>query len=234
LNRSLDPFDQDLSTYFYGGIMLASYKKSLHAAFSVTFFFALGLHAYAQTGNSGSISGTVVDPTGAVVPNATVEIHNPVSHFDRSTTTDKSGNFSLPNIPFNPYHMTVTAEGFTPTAQDVDVRSVVPVGLKVNLQVSGSSTTVTVEAGGDLVENDSSFHSDIDRNSFELRGSPPIPMASSMDSATMRRIRSPSMASRLRTSKARCSRTRFRSIPFNRWKSSRARHPRNTEAKPAL
>ena len=159
--------------------MLASYKKSLHAAFSVTFFFALGLHAYAQTGNSGSISGTVVDPTGAVVPNATVEIHNPVSHFDRSTTTDKSGNFSLPNIPFNPYHMTVTAEGFTPTAQDVDVRSVVPVGLKVNLQVSGSSTTVTVEAGGDLVENDSSFHSDIDRNSFEK-----IPLESSTSSVS--------------------------------------------------
>ena len=111
--------------------MLASYRKSLPAAFVVVFLLALGLNVFAQSGgNSGSISGTVLDPTGAVVPNATVEIHNPVSHFDRSTTTDKSGNFSLPNIPFNPYHMTVTAEGFAKTAQDVDVRSVVPVSLK--------------------------------------------------------------------------------------------------------
>ena len=95
--------------------MLASYKKSLRAAFIVVFCVALGLHAYAQSGsNSGSINGTVTDPTGAVVPNATVEIHNPVSHFDRSTTTDKSGNYSLPNIPFNPYHMAVTATGFAP------------------------------------------------------------------------------------------------------------------------
>ena len=53
--------------------MLASYEKSLHAAFIVFFFLALGFHASAQSvGNSGSINGTVVDPTGAVVAKATV------------------------------------------------------------------------------------------------------------------------------------------------------------------
>ena len=41
-----------------------------------------------SVGNSGSINGTVVDSTGAVVPKAKVEIRNPVSGFDRSTTTD--------------------------------------------------------------------------------------------------------------------------------------------------
>lgn len=148
--------------------MLASYKRSLHAAFMVVFCLVLVLHAYAQsTGSSASISGTVVDPTGAVVPNATVEIHNPVSHFDRSTATDNDGHFNFPNVPFNPYHMTVIAEGFNKTAQDVEVRSVVPLNVSIKLQVSGSLTQVTVEAGGDLVENDSTFHSDIDRNSFQ-------------------------------------------------------------------
>jgi hypothetical protein len=148
--------------------MLASCKKSFRATFVAVFLLALGVQVYAQSSsNSGSINGTVLDPTGAVVPNATVEIHNPVSHFDRSTTADKSGNFSLPNIPFNPYHMTVTATGFASNAQDVDIRSIVPVSLKINLHVSGSSTTVTVEAGGDLVENDSTFHSDIDKSYFD-------------------------------------------------------------------
>src|SRR5208282_3656656 len=90
-----------------------------------------------------------------------------VSHFDRSATTDKSGNFIIPNVPFNPYHMTVKAEGIAPTAQDVAVRSVVPVSLSVSLQVLGSTTSVTVTDAGDLVENDSTFHSDIDRNSFQ-------------------------------------------------------------------
>jgi len=147
--------------------MQSSYMKSLLAASMVIFFLTVGLRAYAQSGgNSGTISGTVLDPTGAVVSGATVEVHNPVSHFDQSTTTDTSGSFSIPNVPFNPYHMTVTAAGFASAAQDVDVRSVVPVSVKINLQVSSSTTTVTVEAAGDLVENDSTFHSDIDRNSL--------------------------------------------------------------------
>ena len=70
--------------------MLASYKKSLRAAFGVVFCVALGLQAYAQSG-SGSLNGTVFDPSGAVVANATVEIHQPVSGFDRATTTTVRG-----------------------------------------------------------------------------------------------------------------------------------------------
>ena len=42
-----------------------------------------------------------------------------------------------------------------------------PASVKINLQVSGSSTTVTVEAAGDLVENDPTFHSDIDKDLFD-------------------------------------------------------------------
>ena len=148
--------------------MLTSYKKSLHAAFMVVFCFALGLHAYAQSGgSSGSINGTVLDPSGAVVANASVEIHNPVSGFDRTTTTDSKGNFSFTNVPFNPYHMTVTAAGFAQYAQDVEVRSVVPVTTKVSLTVAGGTATVTVESAGDLVENDPTFHSDIDKELFD-------------------------------------------------------------------
>src|SRR5271157_6036518 len=147
--------------------MLVSSKRSIVIVLAVSLCLASNL-AYTQSGgNSGSLSGTVLDPTGAVVPDATVEIHNPVSHFDQSTATDKSGNFNFPNVPFNPYHMTVTATGFAQTARDVEVRSVVPVGIKVSLQVSSATTTVTVEAGADLVENDPTFHSDIDKNLFD-------------------------------------------------------------------
>jgi Carboxypeptidase regulatory-like domain len=149
--------------------MLASYEKSLHAAFIVFFGLALGFHASAQSvGNSGSINGTVVDPTGAVVAKATVEIHNPVSGFDRSTTTDASGKFEFTNIPFNPYHLVVTAEGFAATVQDVEPRSAVPVSVAIKLKVSGATTQVTVEAeGGDLIENDPTFHTDVDKNLFD-------------------------------------------------------------------
>ena len=117
-----------------------------------------------SAGNSGSIDGTVVDSTGAVVPKARVEIRNPVSGFDRSATTDSSGRFEFTNIPFNPYHLTVTAAGFGAYAQDVEPRSSVPVSVAIKLQVAGSTEQVTVEAeGGDLIENDPTFHTDVDK-----------------------------------------------------------------------
>ena len=110
----------------------------------------------------------MVDPTGAVVPNAVAEIRNPVSGFERTATTDSAGKFSIPNIPFNPYHLTVTGPGFSPYSQDVDVRSIVPVTVSITLEVKGSSETVTVEgAGEDLLEKTSTFHTDVDRGLFD-------------------------------------------------------------------
>ena len=149
--------------------MLASYEKSRHAALAVFFVLLVGLLASGQSiGNSGSINGSVVDPTGAVVPKATVEIHNPVSGFDRSTVADSSGKFAFTNIPFNNYHLAVKAEGFATYSQDVEPRSTVPVTVAIKLQVSGSTTMVTVEAaGGDLIENDPTAHTDVDKSLFD-------------------------------------------------------------------
>jgi hypothetical protein len=149
--------------------MLVFYNKSSFAAFITVFFFALGFHAHAQSGGSStSVTGTVADPTGAVVANAVVEIRNPVSAFERTVTTDSLGKFNIPNVPFNPYHLTVTGPDFAPYAQDVDVRSIVPVTVSITLQIKGSSETVTVEGGGaDLLENTSTFHTDVDRGLFD-------------------------------------------------------------------
>ena len=145
--------------------MLASSQKLRCATLIWLFCVAVNLGAYAQS-TSGSISGTVVDPTGAVVAGAAVRIQNPVSGLDRSTNTDSKGNFSFPNIPFNPYHMTVSASGFASNAQDVDVRSSIPLNVNVTMSLAGSRESVTVEAGGDLVENDPTGHTDVDRDLF--------------------------------------------------------------------
>jgi len=129
---------------------------------------SLGLTAVVNAQTGGSISGTVLDPSGGVVVKATVEIHNPVSGYDRSAVTDSTGSFSFPNVPFNPYHLTVSAAGFAPYVQDVEARSTVPVNLKINLQLAGATATITVESGAeDLLENDPTTHTDVDRALFD-------------------------------------------------------------------
>jgi hypothetical protein len=126
-------------------------------------FFSGALLAQ-STGNSDTVSGTVTDPTGAVIPGATVSIHNPVSQYERTIKTDKAGHFQFPNVPFNQYHLTVTMAGFSNAAQDVSVNSVVPVTANVALTLGAEANTVIVTGGEDLVENDSTMHTDIDRD----------------------------------------------------------------------
>ncbi|MGA8153567.1 MAG: TonB-dependent receptor [Terriglobales bacterium] len=150
--------------------MLASYRKSHFALFILAFSLATGVAVNAQSGGSStSVNGSVFDPTGAVVPGATVQVRNPVSGFDRTTITDAAGQFTVPNVPFNPYHLTVAGKGFAAFSQDIEVRSVVPVTLTISLKLEASSETVTVEseAGQDLIENDPTFHTDVDRGLFE-------------------------------------------------------------------
>jgi type 1 fimbria pilin len=82
------------------------HKSWLAAAIAIALVLSVGT-ANAQSGvGSGSLNGTVLDPSGAVVAGATVELHQAVSGYDRTTTTDGKGNFSFSNVPFNPYHMT--------------------------------------------------------------------------------------------------------------------------------
>src|ERR1700722_2929059 len=58
-------------------------------------------------GSASAVTGTVTDPSGAVIGGATVTILNPVSGFTRTTSTDSVGSFTISNVPFNPYHLTV-------------------------------------------------------------------------------------------------------------------------------
>jgi len=144
-----------------------SYRTPLRAAVFTMLFAVSASHLFAQGANSGSIIGTVFDPSGAVVPGATVEIRDPVSAFDRVATTSSTGGFDFSNVPFNPYHLTVRSKGFSPHVQDVEVRSIVPVDLKINLTLQ-SSEVVTVESGAeDLLEKSPTFHTDVDRNLFD-------------------------------------------------------------------
>jgi uncharacterized membrane protein len=105
-------------------------------------FFVSSALLHGQSTNSGTVEGTVLDPSGAAIAGATVEVHNPVSHYSRSSQTDNQGKFQFPNIPYNNYHLSTSASGFQNEAQDINVRSGVPIELKINLEIGGSTTTV--------------------------------------------------------------------------------------------
>jgi hypothetical protein len=119
----------------------------------------------AQVSGSGSISGTVTDPTGAVLPGATVTIQNPVSQYQRSVKTDNAGHFGFANVPPNSYHMTVTMSGFGTYVHDVDLKGTTGVTLPVSLTVGTTATTVEV-TGEDLMSNAPTMDTEVDRQAF--------------------------------------------------------------------
>jgi hypothetical protein len=124
------------------------------------------LCAPAQSGNAGAVRGTVTDPSGAVIPDVQIRLANQISGYDNTTTTDASGQFTFPNVPFNPYRIDVNAKGFSHLSQAVEIRSSLGISVKLVLQIASANQTVTVEATGDLIEDDPTFHVDVDRDLF--------------------------------------------------------------------
>src|SRR5260370_2740774 len=96
--------------------------------------------AFGQSlGNAGTIEGTVVDQSGAVIPKAQVSIHNVVTGYAQSVLSGSDGAFRLGNLPPNPYHLEVKASGFGTFSHDVDIRNSLPVPVKATLSVAGGS-----------------------------------------------------------------------------------------------
>jgi hypothetical protein len=70
--------------------------------------------------DSSSLSGTVTDPSGALVPNARITVHNNATLADRSITSNESGNFTLTNLASGNYTVHIEVPGFqTTTLNDV-------------------------------------------------------------------------------------------------------------------
>ena len=156
-----------------------AFRRALVLVFSFSFLFG-AIPSRAQLGNSGSIEGVVRDVSGGVIAGAKVAVSNPVSGFRREITTGTDGGFRFTNVPFNPYHLAVTAAGFESYSQDVDVRSTVPTTLQISLKVGTALTSITVEAnGGDLVETESTFHTDVDQKIIDR-----LPLESASSSLT--------------------------------------------------
>jgi hypothetical protein len=145
---------------------MLSKRGAISRILPVLILIFAALAASAQSGNAGQVRGTVTDPTGAVIPNAAVRLANGVSGFEQSANTDATGQFVFANVPFNSYRINASAQGFAPLSQGLEIRSAVGVSLKLVLQIAAASQTITVESTGDLIENDPTFHTDVNRDLF--------------------------------------------------------------------
>src|ERR1051326_2085154 len=112
--------------------------------------------ANAQSASTAQISGTVVDPQGAVVPGATVTATNVATGVPRSVNTTSTGNYVIPNLSPGTYDLKVTAKGFGDAlSKGVKLNVGDQPTLNFNLAVAGSTQTVEVSAEAPLIDRKS-------------------------------------------------------------------------------
>ena len=109
--------------------------------------------ANAQSASSAQVSGTVVDPQGAVVPGAKVTATNQATGVGRSVVTTSTGNYLIPNLQPGTYDVSVDAKGFAPgTTKDVALNLGDQRDLGIKLRVAGSTESVEVTTQAPLIE----------------------------------------------------------------------------------
>jgi hypothetical protein len=113
--------------------------------------------AFGQGGATSSLAGTVTDPSGAVIPGATVIVKNMATSATSEAVTNAEGQFTIPALNAGTYSVTVSLSGFkTVTVNDVTVNAGVPAGVKVTMQVGGIEEQVVVTGGSEVVATQSS------------------------------------------------------------------------------
>jgi hypothetical protein len=127
--------------------------KALLVVFSCLFLTGIPLHAQSDT---SSLTGTITDSSGAIVPNANITLHNEGTRADIHATTNDSGNYNLTNLPTGRYSMKVEAPGFQTTAlSDISVDPNIGRRVDVTMKVGDTTTSITVEANANTVQTES-------------------------------------------------------------------------------
>ena len=102
------------------------------------------------------ISGTVTDPSGAIVPQATVELRQLAGNNRTSARTDPSGEFKFSGLAPGQYELQITAPGFRQATQRVEVQPQQMAAVTARLEVGSQAETVQVEANASVVQTQSS------------------------------------------------------------------------------
>src|SRR6266852_1754069 len=107
----------------------------------------------AQTGSTAALTGTVTDPTGAVVPNVTVTATNTGTNRSRTVTTGADGVYSIPLLEPGPYRVRYSAQGFKAAeVGSVTLTVTETVSLDRSLEVGSQTDQVTVDASVETIQ----------------------------------------------------------------------------------
>src|SRR5882724_6427107 len=103
--------------------------------------------------STSSISGTVTDPSGAVIPGAAATVTNEETGVSNRQTTTDSGLFSFPALPVGNYSVTVEMKGFRSERKGRNVLVVnTPLTVDMTLDVGASTEMINVEAGAEALQ----------------------------------------------------------------------------------
>lgn len=121
------------------------------AAASCCALFA-SLVLLAQT-DRGTITGTVLDPSGAAVPNARVVATNTDTGSHSETTTTTTGDYTIPSLPAGTYHLTIDAPGFkTMTEEKIQVQVAETARIDAKLQIGSATESISVMGEAPLLK----------------------------------------------------------------------------------
>src|SRR5437762_5654974 len=115
----------------------------------------LALCAFAQS-DRGTITGTVVDPAGAVVAAAPVEARNSETGAVYQGATTGTGNYTLSQLPAGNYEMSVVVPGFKRyVRQNITVQVAATLRVDITLEVGSAAESVTVNEAAPLLKTES-------------------------------------------------------------------------------
>jgi Carboxypeptidase regulatory-like domain len=129
--------------------------KLIKLALFLLCVFCVGspLPAGAQGTDTGTVVGTVTDPTGALVPGATVTLTDTAINTSRTAVTNDAGRYIFVNVTPGNYDMTFAKQGFATTkATGQQVKVGLSATVNISLQVGGSSIRVEVNAVGNELQ----------------------------------------------------------------------------------
>lgn len=106
----------------------------------------------------GTLTGRVTDPSGAVVPNCTVEAKNIATSDTRTTSTDAQGSYTIASVPTGAYTVTASAPGFQKLVVTAQVTLNGTTGLNLSLQVGTATQTVAVTGSASLATLQTESH----------------------------------------------------------------------------